>query len=288
MKRKQGNKTIKLLSSMVIVKQTSAIYQILGEAYLLEGVTNKAIKAFNDSIRLGNSSKSTTQRQLAEKHEGLGNAFQQKQQETNDSSWSDKTVNALKKSIEYDPTHISAHFNLISVYKQAGQHEKALELIKKTAEITPDSMQGWISLGKIFLENKEIPKSSFAFKRAVETSTNQGQAFFEIGDIYDAFDTVVAKKYLVRANKISPNQFHILNKLGIVSRKLGNIEDSLTYYQQALEVENADEKLHFNLACAYLKNKETNSKEKGRFHLEKALEISPDFKEAKELLVKLS
>jgi len=288
LKRKQGNKAIKVLASMVIVKPTSAIYQILGEAYLAEGETNKAIKAFNDSIRLGDCSKNTTKHQLAEKHEGLGNAFRQKQHETNDKSWEGKTVTALKKSIEFDPTHISAHFNLISVYKQAGQHEKALELIKKTAEITPDTTDGWIALGKIFLENKEIPKSTFAFKRAVESSTNQSQAFFDIGDIYDAFNAEMAMKYLVRANSLSPKQFHILNKLGIVSRKLGNTEDSVSYYQQALEVEDEDEKLHFNLACAYLKHNKSNAKEKGCFHLEKALELTPDFKEAKELLVQLS
>ncbi len=74
---------------------------------------------------------------------------------------------------------------------------------------------------------------------------------------------------------------HRFNDFGIDLRKQELFDDSIRYYTKALEVNEADENLHFNIARAYHGKKHFD---KCRSHLEKALEINPEMEEAKGFL----
>ncbi|MBF0273983.1 MAG: response regulator [Nitrospinae bacterium] len=287
MKRKMGFKAVKCLTKLSGVKFSSSLYQKLGEAYTLAGDSNKAIKAFNDSIRFGED-EHRSKEEMAKKHNGLGQAFLQKHEETKDASWQEKSINTLKKSVEYDPQYISAHFNLLNVYKQTGDTEKVNEMLKKTAEITPNDSAGWIDLGRLFLENKESQKANFAFKMAIKGSKALADDYFEVGDVLSHFDLDQALKFLEKSLELDPIQSHVLNKIGMLYRKKKMLSKTLEYYEKAIALDPEEETLLYNLACAYLESKNSDSKEKAREKLEKALEISPDFMEAKNLLSKLT
>ena len=74
---------------------------------------------------------------------------------------------------------------------------------------------------------------------------------------------------------------HRFNEFGIDLRKQSRYDDSIRYYTKALEVNEDDENLHFNIARAY--------HGKGRFdecraHLGRALTINPEMEEAKGFL----
>lgn len=76
-------------------------------------------------------------------------------------------------------------------------------------------------------------------------------------------------------------QRHRFNAFGINLRKKGLFDDAVRFYTKALEVNEKDENLHFNIARAY------HSLEMGkkcRKHLERALELEPDMREAKCLI----
>lgn len=83
----------------------------------------------------------------------------------------------------------------------------------------------------------------------------------------------------------SPEHKHLFNEFGINLRKSNLTEQAVDYYVRALEMATApDENLHYNMARAYFDHGDV---EQSRDHLVKALDINPDFEEAKGFLAYL-
>ncbi|MBF0275083.1 MAG: tetratricopeptide repeat protein [Nitrospinae bacterium] len=290
LKWKQGDKAVRLLNVVASRKPTSDVLQALGEAYLTSGDNNKAILTFKKSIDLyeniinSKNKKPEVSTEMAQKHEGLGVAYQNKFDETKETQWQQKSIQSLEKSIEYDHRYISAHFNLICAYKKAGEEEKAAVILKRTAEITPNDSEGWVSLAKVYIKTKQDDKAAFAIKKAVEHSDNPAHTYFEIGSIYIEHDLDTALKFLNKSLEIEPIQAHTLNKLGIIYRKKGMHEKAIEHYRKGHEIDPDDEIILYNMASAILDSNDPEKIPKATFHLKKAIEIAPNLQSAHDLL----
>ena len=75
---------------------------------------------------------------------------------------------------------------------------------------------------------------------------------------------------------------HTFNELGIKLRRKGMIEEAISNYLKAIEIDPKDEVLYHNLAGAYYKQ---GDPEKAIAQLKLALKLKPDFKEAQDLIV---
>ena len=82
-----------------------------------------------------------------------------------------------------------------------------------------------------------------------------------------------------------PNDVYTYNRLGIALRRQKKFSEAIRYYQKALKIDPQNDNLYYNIARAY---HESGDKKKSLEALEKALEINPDFWEAKALLAKVS
>jgi len=72
---------------------------------------------------------------------------------------------------------------------------------------------------------------------------------------------------------------HIFNEFGITLRKTKMYDEALANYMKALEISPQDENLYFNIARLYY---DLGELEKAQEWLEKALNINPDFREARQ------
>ncbi|MBF0275082.1 MAG: response regulator [Nitrospinae bacterium] len=289
---KQWNEIIKSLSPFVVRKPTSTVLELLGEAYLMTGETNKAIKSFSDSIMYGKYGKEKrSPREMAEKEMLVGKAYEQKSEETNNKEWDQKAIKSYEESKKFDPVYISAHMNLYSLYKKSGQHEKAAELLKETISITPQLSEDWLALGKIYLEQGDQPKAAFALKKAIEKSECPHHTYYEVGEAFletgNEEDIDKAIKFMDRSISLCGEQPHVLNKLGMTYRRKGMAKEALHAYLMAVSQTPDDTNLHFNLAVAYLKSDEEKAKQLAVEHLEEAIKLKSDFPEAKQLLQKI-
>ena len=88
-------------------------------------------------------------------------------------------------------------------------------------------------------------------------------------------------KLLNSSEEFRETERHRFNDFGIDLRKQEQFDDSIRFYTKALEVNELDENLHFNIARAYHGKKHFDE---CRGHLQKALEINPDMAEAKGFL----
>ncbi len=148
---------------------------------------------------------------------------------------------------------------------------------------------------------------------------------FSPEELVDKADTAFEEKEYVKALALlneadakSPNSEEILFKLGYILQQSGNDEDAIKQYKRALEVNKENEFIHNSMASIYRKNREftsakihlkasldideenpvtyynygnllvdTESFEEAAEMYEKAIELNPDFAEAKEELEKL-
>lgn len=135
---------------------------------------------------------------------------------------------------------------------------------------------------------------------------------------YEQEDFTKALAFLHEANEKAPHDGEILFKIGFILQKSGDNQEALKYYKEALEVDKNNEFIHNSMASIYRANKEfTSAKmhlnhsldiddtnpvtyynygnlfvdmehiEEAKKMYEKAIELNPDFKEAKEELERL-
>jgi len=98
-----------------------------------------------------------------------------------------------------------------------------------------------------------------------------GEEFVQAGLYEDA------AKFLEQASKLAPEDPHMLNRLGMVRRKLGSFETSEEAYMKALELDKDDANLLFNVGRLYL---DWGRWEQAAHYAKLSLKRAPDFAEA--------
>jgi len=137
-------------------------------------------------------------------------------------------------------------------YFNLGQLDKAEHSFCDAVLMQDDSVDGNLGLSEIYAEQQEFTK----LRAVLDKLLNIDEIFRE-------------------------EQRHRFNEFGINLRKKELFDDAIRFYDKALEVNELDENLHFNIARAY------HGKEKGeksREHLVRALELNPKMVEAKSFL----
>ena len=161
-------------------------------------------------------------------------------------------------------------------------------------------------------EKNDKDETEIFFNMDARTLEKRADEFFISGDLEKAF------VLLDHANIKEPHNAEILGKIGFILAKLGRDNEAISYYQEALNSDYDNEMLHNALASLYRKN---GVYEKAQNHYEeslkinssydityynygnlladmqrkseayemykKALELNPDFTEAKEEMTKL-
>lgn len=131
---------------------------------------------------------------------------------------------------------------------QANQLDEAEKEFSKALIMDEQNPQANLRLGEVYCKNKDYKKLKAALDRVMNT------------------DAVFAEE-----------ERHRFNEFGMSLRKNGYHQESIQYYSKALDVNSQDEHLHFNVARVFF---EMGNMQACRGHLQKALDIRPDFQEA--------
>ncbi|MBF0482908.1 MAG: tetratricopeptide repeat protein [Desulfovibrionaceae bacterium] len=131
----------------------------------------------------------------------------------------------------------------------------------------------------------DLEQAEKEFLKAVMVDESNASANLGLGSVYcDKGDYNKVKKVLaVILNNdaaFREEQRHQFNSFGIGLRKGGLFTEAITYYQTALKGNPDDEHLLFNMARACLEAGDTQAASES---IARALEINPDFTEAKKL-----
>lgn len=145
-----------------------------------------------------------------------------------------------------------------------------------------ETLQKKVRLGRRYFNLGQMDKAEMAFCDAVLLQGDSVDGNMGLSEVYaeqekfSKLRTTLDK--LVNIDEVfREEQRHRFNEFGINLRKKELYDDAIRFYCKALEVNEEDENLHFNIARAY------HAKEKFddcRKHLECALKINPGMPEA--------
>jgi len=133
-------------------------------------------------------------------------------------------------------------------------------------------------------ERKEFFSAEWEYNKALKIEPENIRANFGVGTLYmEMGETEKAKdvfKKLAQVEAIFEEENkHIFNEFGITLRKTKMYDEALANYMKALEISPQDENLYFNIARLYYDKEDAS---KAQEWLEKALNINPDFREARQ------
>jgi tetratricopeptide (TPR) repeat protein len=137
-------------------------------------------------------------------------------------------------------------------HRKKGELFSAEHEFQRALAVDVDNVRANFGLGLTYLERGEAKKADNIFERLVKL-----EAAFE------------------------PEHKHLFNDFGINLRKNKMYDQALIYYQRALELSQADENLHYNIARCYFEQDQTG---KAVEHLKKALQMNPELEAAKAFL----
>jgi tetratricopeptide (TPR) repeat protein len=121
---------------------------------------------------------------------------------------------------------------------------------------------------------EQKPENTDEERSAKTFSPFSPEALIEKADIaYEEKDFQKAVALLVEANAKEPNNPDIVFKTGYMLQQSGDDAEALKYYKEALELDNENEYIHNSLASVYRKNGEFAS---AKMHLHASLEINDE------------
>jgi Flp pilus assembly protein TadD len=135
----------------------------------------------------------------------------------------------LQKSLRLRRTNADAHTNLGVVFRRMGQPYQAVEHYREAERLRPRSAEIQYNFALLLAEEPLLEQLGFA------SLDEQRQAALE--------------RY--RASlAISPRELKTLNDLGILHKKMGQVETAIGYYRDALKIDPHYLNARFNLAIA--------------------------------------
>lgn len=190
----------------------------------------------------------------------------------------------FKKALAVNPKSAAAAHKLAQLLTAQGEHQQAADLLNRLAEISPYSIKLLENAGlsNFTIERYDEAKRHMAKLSSIDqsnktASTITAEIKIKTGDFEGLVDTLMKthdEKSIVQ----------YLNNAGAKLSKGDDIEGALKMYTAALDQITESKYLyaiHYNMAIAYRKRKETN---KAKSHLEKALKINPLFEKGIETL----
>jgi tetratricopeptide (TPR) repeat protein len=149
-----------------------------------------------------------------------------------------------------------------------------------------ETLQKKVRLGRRYFNMGQMDRAEMEFCEAVLLQDDSVDGNMGLSEVYaeqEEFSKlrIVLDKLLNIDEVFREEQRHRFNEFGINLRKKELYDDAIRFYVKALEVNECDENLHFNIARAYHSKKKFDECRK---HLKRAQEINPDMPEAKSFM----
>lgn len=184
---------------------------------------------------------------------------------------------------------------------QHGQYSAAMD--KFTAVLGMyENPEVYYNIGYIKASQKRYDESIRAFRIAIKIDQTYARAYRALAEVYlKTGRTAEAEAMMQRAGeiymeqnmtreaetafhevlKLNPNTTNIYNSLGILYRRTRDYHKAIQAYEKALRVDPEDENIFFNLGRACC---DADLHNRAQVYLRRALELCPEFHEARELL----
>ena len=211
----------------------STVYFYLGFAYSSKREYNKAIKAYQKSLKI-NPKK-------AETYNNIGGTYVNNQE-------NDKGIKALEKAIALNPKYAEAYGNLGNAYINLQQFEKAIEFTQKAIELNPKRDMAYANLGNIYIQLQQFEKVIEFSQKAIELNPKNDGAYLNLGNAYinlQQFEKGI--EFTQKAIELNPKNDGVYNSMGIAYYWLGQFDEAIKSYIKAININSNESEAYVNL-----------------------------------------
>jgi tetratricopeptide (TPR) repeat protein len=149
---------------------------------------------------------------------------------------------------------------LVDLYKGVDA-DLYFKYLQKLDTISPLNVERKMEIGKVCVQRKELEKADQYFQEAVEIAKNQAMQLienilFSIAESFSEQSPALSEKYYgrildLKKTSLSKDDMLTFNRLGIVMRKQGKLQEAIENYKRALEICKTDPAIHYNMGLAY-------------------------------------
>uniref|UniRef100_A0A7C3UWM2 Response regulator n=1 Tax=Desulfobacca acetoxidans TaxID=60893 RepID=A0A7C3UWM2_9BACT len=195
----------------------------------------------------------------------------------------DEAAACFKQALDLNPKYLRAYQNLAAVMESQGDLAAARGYLEAARKLSPLNPERLYKLGQLCLQ-QGAPEDA---RHYLEECWRIGQYVpparrSEMAETFLAAGLhQVAEELFRRAIDAAPHDVHLYNRLGVALRRQQKHQQALEYYQQALNLDSNNEKVHFNMGVLFF---DLGEKDKALEALGIALQINPAFTEAQDFL----
>ncbi len=197
----------------------------------------------------------------------------------------DRRIEVLRRALEIFPDEKRIKDRLIKEYISTKKWDEAATILEAMIKERPDKavLEGILDLYEK-MSNKDGIISTL--KRLVELGPDDTALRFKLAaaleDAGKSSDAIMEFEWLL--NRMSPQDLlPVYNSLGYLYAETGEIEEAISFYLKALELNKDDANIYYNLSMLYEK---TGQKDKSNKYMAKVVELRPDSADDKLRLVR--
>jgi len=215
------------------------VYAALANAYQITGKPAEALTAAQDGIKVNPDSVNLWL---------LSAGFSMTMGKT------EQAITAYQKVIALDPNVIPVYNLLGSIYSMSNRYEEAAAILKKGVETHPKNTEGFILLSSVYYELDKMDDALLAARRAVELDPKKADGLANLGYIYAERNERLkeALDLCTQAAVLAPKNPSILDSLGWVQYKNGQLAAAIETLQKAIALDSKEGWAHYHLAVIYL------------------------------------
>ena len=185
----------------------------------------------------------------------------------------DKAILTFKKLLKKNPKHASTiYFNLAEQYKKKGNLDLAIKYYNISAESDPFPMYSYRYLGNLFLQNNQLDDAIDAFQKSIDNNLTLNNSYF--GSLKREKELYLDK----------PEFLEIILSLSKENEPNAEKRFDNNIFEEMLKKDKEIAKAHNFLGYAYSMKKDFPQ---AIAHYQKALEIWPEFEDARKNLEKI-
>lgn len=268
--------------------QASKIFAGVGEYYIDQQDTDRAIEFFRESTTLDAKNKSA--------QTGLSEALALKGNSLLVAERAETAKAFFEESLKYNPNNAVAYFGLGEVfgaldkaddaianyekalsfdkdlteinvplgilYYQKGEIAKADTLLTKALAAAPNDAETQYFLGLVRYAQNRNQEALTAFRQAVKTDANNAELHFKIGEsLVRLKETDQAVAEFKEAIRLKPQYFEAQFELGNLYYEAGNFTEAIKSFEAAKRLKNDNADVLVNLGDAYRQIPDYNNAE---------------------------
>jgi len=167
-----------------------------------------------------------------------------------------ESLSYYQKSMYLNPQNPDVYFNIANIYRSANNPAQAIEFYQKALNLKPNDAECYFTLGISYLMNKQYDRSIEILNKALKLNYNSAEVYHNIGNAYfEKEDYNQAKVYYKKSIELNPDSHNSYNNLGLVYKFTNELSKAIPNFLKALELNPNDKVVQYNLARAYIGNR---------------------------------